>query len=237
MEPETVTILLIEDNPADARVLAEALRDADPSLIRPQLLVEGTLQAGRRRLEAGGIDVALLDLSLPDSSGLPTFEAAHAAAPEVPILLLCGLADEPLALAAVQAGAQDYLVKGHFDGNGLSRAVRCAIERKRSLLAHQALMLQQSRLEGVLLAAREMAHRINNEIQLAVGSLSLLEEHDSLSPDFRELVSDALARILGVANHVQHLQSVIRVEVRRTPAGPSLDLMRSTDHLPNRSSS
>ncbi|GIW05260.1 MAG: hypothetical protein KatS3mg060_0065 [Dehalococcoidia bacterium] len=232
MEPETVTLLLIEDNPADARLLAEALRDAGPSLIRPRLLIEETLRAGLERIDVDTIDVILLDLSLPDSAGLETFRAVHAAAPQLPIVILSGLDDEQLATAAVQAGAQDYLVKGRIDGSGLTRAVRYAIERKRAQLAQEALVLQQSRMEGVLLAARELAHRINNDVQLAVGSLSLLEESEPLPATLRTMIGDALARLMGVANHIQQFQSVIRVETRDTPVGPALDLRRSVDPPP-----
>ncbi|MCS6800981.1 MAG: response regulator [Chloroflexota bacterium] len=229
MEPEPVTLLLIEDDPADARLLAEILRDVGPSLIEPHLLVEQTLRAGRERISGGGVDVVLLDLTLPDSTGLDTFHALAQTASQLPILILSGLDDQELAIAAVQAGAQDYLVKGRINGAALTRAVRYAIERKRAQLAQEALLLRQSRLEGVLLAAREMAHRINNDVQLAVGSLSILEESETVPPELRALIGTALERVLGLAEHVQQLQHVIRVETRSTPAGLSLDLARSLD--------
>ena len=61
------------------------------------------------------IDLVLLDLDLPDSQGLDTFIKAYAQAPQVPFVVLTGLADETLALTAVRQGAQDYLVKGATD--------------------------------------------------------------------------------------------------------------------------
>jgi CheY-like chemotaxis protein len=91
--------------------------------------------AARRALALarGGIDLILLDLSLPDAHGLATVERTLAAAPRVPILVLTGLEDEVVGAAAVHAGAQDYLVKGRVDGAALVRAMRYAGERHRLL--------------------------------------------------------------------------------------------------------
>jgi len=70
------------------------------------------LATGAGRLLQAGVDVVLLDLGLPDSQGLATFNQIHAREPNVPVVVLSGAADEDLAIAAVEAGAQDYLVKG-----------------------------------------------------------------------------------------------------------------------------
>ena len=79
----------------------------------------------------GNIDAILLDLGLPDSQGLNTFEKIHAAAQKVPILILTAFKDDALALEAVRRGAQDYLIKGKIDGSTLARAITYAIERKK----------------------------------------------------------------------------------------------------------
>jgi signal transduction histidine kinase/DNA-binding NarL/FixJ family response regulator len=139
--PETITVLLIEDNPGDARLIREILaraRGAQFELKRAECLSEGL-----ERLAAGGIDAVLLDLSLPDSSGLETFLKVHEQAPRVPITVLSGFDDEVVAVRAVREGAQDYLVKGQVDRNLLVRALRYAIERKRSeeaLQRHDAIL-------------------------------------------------------------------------------------------------
>jgi diguanylate cyclase (GGDEF)-like protein len=83
-------------------------------------------------LEAGGIDVILLDLSLPDAHGLETVRRISAAAPDVPIVVLTGLDDDDIGLRSVQAGAQDYLVKNRLDALLSTRALRYAIERHRT---------------------------------------------------------------------------------------------------------
>ncbi len=91
-----------------------------------------TLSDGLEKLAEIHPDIILLDLSLPDSQGFETFDRTIAAAPKIPIVMLTGLADDDLAIRAVQAGAQDYLVKGQVDGNLLARTIRYAIERKQS---------------------------------------------------------------------------------------------------------
>ena len=126
---DTIRVLLIEDNPGDSRLIREMVVDAGDSFV--QLECADRLGTGLERLAAGDIDGLLLDLSLPDSQGLETFSTAYARAPGVATIVLTGLDDEELAVKAVRAGAQDYLVKGQVDGNLLVRSLRYAIERKR----------------------------------------------------------------------------------------------------------
>ena len=88
------------------------------------------LSEGLARLNKKGIDVVLLELSLPDSYSIDTFDKLFIAAPEVPILILSGKTLEAVAMQAVERGAQDYLLPGHLDSYSLPRALRNAIERK-----------------------------------------------------------------------------------------------------------
>ncbi|HXG48063.1 MAG TPA: PAS domain-containing protein [Methylomirabilota bacterium] len=122
-------VLLIEDNPGDARLLAELLWD--PSGAGFELDPVDTLAAGLEKVRQGGVDLVLLDLSLPDSLGIDTFKKAQACAPHLPIIVLSGLDDEALAIKTVHEGAQDYIVKGLVDTRLLVRSMRYAIERKR----------------------------------------------------------------------------------------------------------
>ncbi|MBA7631359.1 Adaptive-response sensory-kinase SasA [subsurface metagenome] len=128
MSDKCTKILLIEDNPGDVRLIQEMLTQAIQDGY--QLECADRLSKGLKRLGIGGIDLVLLDLGLPDSQGLRTFDKVHAQAPAVPIVLLTGLDDKMLALQAVRQGAQDYLVKGNVDSTVLCRAVRHAVERK-----------------------------------------------------------------------------------------------------------
>ena len=119
---------MVEDNPADARLLKEMLGDAGAAF---DLTNAERLTEALRRLNGEAFDCILLDLMLPDSRGLETFFRVYARASHVPIVVLSGLSDENLAATAVREGAQDYLVKGHVDGGLLLRSVRYAIERRR----------------------------------------------------------------------------------------------------------
>jgi signal transduction histidine kinase len=121
-------ILLVEDNPGDARLLQELLREARS--LDGELHHVDRLSSAQARLAGGEYDVILLDLSLPDAQGMMTVRGALSAAPDVPIVVLTGLNDESVAVQAVQSGAQDYLVKGQVEPALLSRAILYAIERK-----------------------------------------------------------------------------------------------------------
>jgi DNA-binding NtrC family response regulator len=124
-----INILLVEDNPADARLLQEALREAGNSHLQVRHVKR--LQDFRKQARAGQLDVLLLDLSLPDSQGLETLIKAKEAAPHLAIVILTGNDDEELAVEAVRMGAQDYLFKGDTHGQLLSRSIYYAIERKK----------------------------------------------------------------------------------------------------------
>jgi PAS domain S-box-containing protein len=141
---ERVRILLVEDNPADVDLVREALPDAGAA----SFLVESAprLSVALARLEAGGIDVVLLDLGLPDSLGLDTLRKTRDAAPNVPVIVLTGNDDQAAGLAAVSAGAQDYLVKGEVTANSLARSLRHAIARRR---AEEALQESEGKFRSM----------------------------------------------------------------------------------------
>ena len=145
----TVRVLLVEDNTADARLVEILLSEADSSADFEVAHSERFAEA-LQRLEEATFEVILLDLSLPDSSGLETVSRMRAAAPRTPMVVLSGQDDEEVALRAVQQGAQDYLIKGQGDGNLIARTIRYAIERQR---AEEALRESEERfrllVEGV----------------------------------------------------------------------------------------
>ena len=122
-------VLLIEDDQADAFLIQDMLMEStagDAVVQHVTRLEEGMLQA-----EEEGFDVIISDLGLPDSQGLDTITALASVVKHLPFIVLTGLADHEVGLAAVNAGAQDYLVKGKVTGEMLVRAIRYAIERKR----------------------------------------------------------------------------------------------------------
>ena len=142
MDNEPIKILVIEDNPADVRLLQEMLTEVKEFYY--SLECADRLSAGLSSLTKRGIDVVLLDLSLPESQGLDTFEQVFAQAPYVPVIIMTITGDEEIAVKAVQKGAQDYLFKGQVNGNCLARSIRYAIERKR---AEEELRKYRSHLE------------------------------------------------------------------------------------------
>ncbi|MFA5897105.1 MAG: response regulator [Thermoplasmata archaeon] len=149
MPPETFKILLVEDNPDDARLVREYLKDA--GVFRADLAHVERLTDAQRILETDRFDVVLLDLSLPDSRGLDTIVGAMEHARGVPIVVFTGLDDEELAVRALHEGAQDYLVKGRMDGSSVSRAIRYAIERARREYADALRNSQTRHLWGSLI--------------------------------------------------------------------------------------
>jgi len=126
--PRPLRILLVEDNPGDARLLQELLCESQSFEVNLEHV--DRLEGAREYLRTGDVDVVLLDLSLPDAQGMTTLRGAVEAAPDLPIVVMTGLDDQNLAVQAVQSGAQDYLVKGQVEPVLLSRAILYAIERK-----------------------------------------------------------------------------------------------------------
>ena len=153
-----IRLLLVEDNPADARLLRETL--AELETLRCEVGHAERLSEAVMLLRAGPVDVVLLDLSLPDSTGLDTVRAIHREAGLTPVVVMTGLDDETLGVAAVREGAQDYLVKGQADPRALARSIRYALER-----AHieQELVRYRDHLEE-LVAQRTAALETTNRI-------------------------------------------------------------------------
>jgi PAS domain S-box-containing protein len=133
MNLDGIRVLLVEDNPGDARLFTELVRDTGAG--QWNLVQVDRLSTALDRLSHEAFDVVLLDLSLPDAEGIETLVRAHAHSPKTPIVVLTGHDDEALAVRAVRAGAQDYLVKGRMDGDLLVRSIRYASERGRAIQA------------------------------------------------------------------------------------------------------
>ncbi len=180
MENHAIKVLLVEDNPAQARLLREIL--AEVTSTRFELTHVERLGEAMQRLNAERFDVVLLDLGLPDSQGLETFVRLHSHAPYIATVVLTGLDDETLAMNAMQEGAQDYLVKGQeVDRNVLVRSIRYAIERQR-VSHYRALLMEQERFntaiermsDGIVVADDNW--RITNANRAACRLLNLSED-------------------------------------------------------------
>jgi signal transduction histidine kinase len=153
------TLLIIEDNPGDARLLREMLRE--DRAYEPELVLAGTMGEAEKCLAEHVVDIILLDLGLPDAEGLAAIRRTRAAAPGVPLVVLTGMDDEELAAQSLQEGAQDYLIKGQIETRGLLRALRYATERKR---------LERLKDEFV----STVSHELRTPLTSISGSLGLL---------------------------------------------------------------
>jgi PAS domain S-box-containing protein len=161
-------VLLIEDNPGDIRLVREML-GSEPGV---SLDTTSTLAEGLKRLQQDPFDVVLVDLGLPDSQGLQTFTRLCNQSPTIPAIVLTGNNDVDLAVLALQAGAQDYLVKGEISGSPLVRALRYAIERKKM---EEALRASERRYREVVETVRESRLAALNMMEDAVGAARSLE--------------------------------------------------------------
>jgi len=214
---DLIRILLVEDHPGDARWVREML--AEDAVGEFDLRHASTVREAVDHLTAHGsvLDAVLLDLSLPDDSGMNTLQRVLSAAHTSVVIVMTGQGDEQIGLAAMQAGAQDYLVKGQVDGRTLRRALRFALERQTVLqrLSHRddltglhnrrGFMIQA---EQILRAARrqraallllfmdlDQLKNINDTFGHAEGNRAIVEAADVLRRCFRQ--SDLLARVGG----------------------------------------
>jgi signal transduction histidine kinase len=207
------TLLIIEDNPGDARLLREMLRE--DGAYTAELVLAGTMGEAEKCLSENVIDIILLDLGLPDAEGLAAIRRTRAAAPGIPLVVLTGMDDEALAAQSLQEGAQDYLIKGQIETRGLLRALRYATERKR---------LERLKDEFV----STVSHELRTPLTSISGSLGLLmgKAAGILPEPARRLLeiahtnSQRLVRLINDILDIEKLESgrvvfnLRRVEVR-----------------------
>jgi PAS domain S-box-containing protein len=130
MSTEDQKILIIEDNPGDLFLVKEFLkRTALPAF---EIFHANTLASALSLLKTNSFRLILLDLFLPDSEGISTFEMIYPLSASAPVIVLTGLVDEKITSEALKKGAQDYLVKGEYDKKLLEKTIRYAIERKQN---------------------------------------------------------------------------------------------------------
>ncbi len=196
MSQKTVRILLLEDSATDALLATEAISYFSKQF---ELSRAERLKDALRLLREKQFDVVLTDLSLPDSHGLETFEKLHAAAIEMPIVILSGSGEEGRAHEAIQRGAQDYLFKGEISRHTIARTIRYAIERKRAELE---LVRAKQSLEAAVQARTAELTRANASLTKEIVEREKMElEVRKAEVRFRKIFENAVEGIFQTAPH------------------------------------
>jgi len=211
-DEKTLKVLLVEDNAGDACLVREMFRKEKPGSVNLTHL--SLMSEAVTHLAEGGVDIVLLDMGLPDGHGLDTVRRAHAAAPNVPVIVLTGLDDEALAAEAMKEGAQDYLIKGQIENRALPRALRHAIERMRMQTETALALTNQVQFKDEFLS--HVSHELRSPLTAIYQFVAILLDSlaGELNPQQREYLEI-------VFRNVKQLQSMINdlLEVTRVQAG------------------
>jgi len=205
-------LLLVEDNPGDARLTLELLREAAGFAF--ELLHAATFASALTLLQQQKFHVILLDLSLGDAHGIEALKCLHENDPLIPVVVLTGLEDETVAIAALQHGAQDYLVKGQGDGHLISRSVRYAVERKRievQLIEAKINAEAANHAKSQFLA--NMSHELRTPLNAVIGFSELMENQlrGPLDPAYRDYAHDIResgVHLLRIINDILDLSKI-----------------------------
>jgi two-component system, cell cycle sensor histidine kinase and response regulator CckA len=229
-----VSILMVEDNPGDARLLQEYLNEGLHSGY--QITHCERLGQALSHLDRETFDVILLDLSLPDSRGLPTFLNLHGKAHEIPIVILTGFDDESLASQAMQRGAQDYLPKNSLDGHQLARTIRYAIERKQweeTIRTREERINRMQKMEAIGRLSGGIAHNFNNILTAIIGNCELLLPRvvvDAKALRYTEAIQRAAQRASGLT---RELMAFCRKQPMHPQPVQINDILRDMEQLLN----
>lgn len=216
MTGDSIRVLLVEDNPGDADLVRESMRDAPGDF---ELLCRDTLTGALDLLAENAPTIAVVDLSLPDASGLDTIRRIRGVAAEIPLIVLTGLSDDELALKAVQEGAQDYVMKGDLVIPGhLVRSIRYAIERHNLLREIQDLNRSlEQRVAERTAELESFTYSVSHDLRQplrAIGSFTdLLLTHsvDALDDEARGYLMRIKSAGMRMADMIDGLLTLSRV--------------------------
>ncbi len=173
MEEKIIKVLLIEDSSLDIRLIQDMFNEIGASF---NLEVAEQFSSGMVCLDRESFDLVLLDLVLPDSLGLETFVSIHTHIPHVPTIILTGLDDEEMAIAAVREGAQDYLVKGQVTHKLLEHAMRYAIERRQVEQHRLELAVEKEKVKLLQRFLSDVSHDLRVPLSAIKTSIFVLQE-------------------------------------------------------------
>jgi signal transduction histidine kinase len=219
-------VLLVEDNPGDARLVHEYLSEAEPQSWT--LEHASTLAEAERRLKANSLDAALLDLNLPDAAGKDPVAVVCSLRPELPVVVLTGQdVDDAAALRAIHHRAQDFLKKGRIDGPLLARTLRYAMERKR--LEEQ--LRRSQKLEAIGQLAGGIAHDFNNLLGVVLGNCDLLLKRGALGAEERRRVEEIARAAVRGAGLTRQFLALGRRQVLVPEAIPMVEELEDLNRM------
>jgi len=228
MKIKLVRALLIEDDPSIAQLIRQMLDKV--SDISFDLVHAENLSSGLERLKDGHFVIILLDLGLPDSSGIKTLNKVYAKASDIPIIVFTGQDDEALGINAVNAGAEDYLIKGQTNSKSLVRALRYAVGRhqvkealknttanlkrtveklkkaNKKIINQQKSVIEEERLKVLLQLSGATAHELNQPLTALMENVELMRLTKKNPDQFQKYmrgIEDAGQRIFEIIKRIQ----------------------------------
>ncbi len=238
MNKETLFVLLIEDNPGDARLIQEYLTEA--RRVNFNLTIQDTLSEELEEFLKNKFDIILLDLNLPDSIGLKTVSIIYEKIKNVPIIVLTGRDDEDLALESMKRGVQDYLVKGRIDGVVLERSINYAVERHNGM---EELKNSEKKIRKALNRTNFykdlFIHDIKNIFQGILSASQLYNIHlqnsesNRYTNDISDIIEDQIKRGSNLITNVQMLSHLEEIKVSIKPVSVKQILLRSIKKIKN----
>jgi signal transduction histidine kinase len=228
MKGASLTILLVEDNPGDARLIREILSDI-PGQDTPAVEHIRTLAEALEYLEHFKPGIILLDLGLPDSQGLETVQRVALRASEIPIIVLTGAGDDDLAVEAIKAGAQDYMVKGLVEPEMLMRSFRYSMERKH---IEEELYRHRNHLEELVrLRTRELEEKYAQLEEEIADRRRAEKEKEKLEKQLHQAQKmEALGRFAGgIAHDLNNIlyPMIINTEILLEDTAPNSSLHKT----------
>lgn len=210
---QDIRTLLVEDSQTEAMLVMASLEEADTAIFHVCHALN--LTEAITQLECEDYDVVVLDLTLPEASGIDTFTSIHDRFPEVPVVILTANGNKEIALKTVELGAQDYLIKEQVDDMQLSLALRYAITRQEAE-AKQAALLEK--LETVNRELESFANVISHDLKAPLRGIRTVVEW--LVDDYAQSLDEAGREQMGLLiNRVNRMQDLIDGVLRYSRAG------------------
>ncbi|MEE9376898.1 MAG: hybrid sensor histidine kinase/response regulator [Candidatus Lokiarchaeia archaeon] len=233
-----VFVLLIEDNLGDARLIKEMLKEA--KIGNYNLIIKNSLSEGLEELLKNRVDLILLDLMLPDSSGLRSVTILLDKVRDTPVIVLTGRNDEELALNTLKLGIQDYLVKGNIESTLLERSIIYALERHniKIELKEKEKMVREA-LFHTKFYEDIFIHNINNTFQGILSATELCNmQINKLNSsrkikDILNIIEEQILEGTNLISNVRKLTQIEEEKIKIEPIEVKVILSKSIDNLKN----